>query len=46
MQDLKSLNYNDDETSAYSDTKRSKKYDVPYIPTPYYLLYLIKKKTD
>ena len=44
MQDLKSLNYNDDETSTYSDTKRSKKYDVPYIPTPYYLLYLIKKK--
>ena len=43
LRDLQSLSYNDDSTSSYLDTKQTKKYDVPYIPTPYYFLYLIKK---
>tara|TARA_B110000008_G_scaffold277827_1_gene320082 strand:+ start:484 stop:1164 length:681 start_codon:yes stop_codon:yes gene_type:complete len=43
LRDLQSLNYDDDDTSSYIDTKQTKKYNVPYIPTPYYFLYLIKK---
>ncbi|MDA7806212.1 hypothetical protein N8963_02875 [Candidatus Pelagibacter sp.] len=43
LQDLESLSYNDDETSSYLETKKIGEYNVPYIPTPYYFLYLIKK---
>ena len=43
IKDLKSLNYDEEETSKYKDTKTSEKYDVPHIPTPYYFLYIIKK---
>lgn len=43
IKDFKSLNYNDEKTSKYNDTKTYRKYDVPYIPTPYYFLYIIKK---
>ena len=43
LRDLKSLSYDDDETSSYLETKKTDEYNVPYIPTPYYFLYLIKK---
>ena len=43
LKDIKSLSFNDDKTSSYSASKKSSKYNVPYIPTPYYFLYLIKK---
>ena len=42
LKDFQSLSYDDDSTSSYLDTKKTKKYNVPYIPTPYYFLYLIK----
>ena len=32
LRDLQSLNYDDDDTSSYIDTKQTKKYNVPYIP--------------
>ena len=43
LRDLESLSYDDDETSSYLETKKTGEYNVPYIPTPYYFLYLIKK---
>ena len=42
LRDVKSLSYNDENSSSYLDSKKLKKYNVPYIPTPYYFLYLIK----
>ena len=43
LKDIKSLSFNDDKTSSYLASKKSSKYNVPYIPTPYYFLYLIKE---
>ena len=43
FQDINSLNYDDEKTSKYSESKKFEKYDVPYIPTPFYFLFLIKK---
>ena len=42
LRDIKSLSYSDKNSSSYLDSKKLKKYNVPYIPTPYYFLYLIK----
>tara|TARA_B110000003_G_C16574450_1_gene505613 strand:+ start:593 stop:1279 length:687 start_codon:yes stop_codon:yes gene_type:complete len=42
LRDIKSLSYNDESSSSYLDSKKLKRYNVPYIPTPYYFLYLIK----
>jgi len=42
LRDLKSLSYSEANSSSYSDSKKLKEYNVPYIPTPYYFLYLIK----
>lgn len=41
--DLRSLTFDDEKSSPYIDSKKSGQYNVPYIPTPYYFLYLIKK---
>ena len=41
--DLRSLTFDDEKSSTYKDTKKRGQYDVPYIPTPFYFLYLIKK---
>jgi hypothetical protein len=42
---FKDLEFNDDATSDYNLTKlRNKKYNVPYIPTPFFFLSLIKRQ--
>lgn len=41
--DLQSLTFDDKKSSKYHDTKQKGKYNVPYIPTPFYFLYLIKR---
>ena len=41
--DLQSLTFDDEKSSTYKDTKKKGQYDVPYIPTPFYFLYLIRK---
>lgn len=42
FKDSKSLDFEDNKTSSYKQSKKSKKYDVPYIPTPYFFLKIIK----
>ncbi len=39
--DFSSIIYEDKKTSTYEFTKKSKTYDTPYIPTPYYFLSII-----
>ncbi len=42
LDNFSDLSYNES-NSSYEDSKKKKKYDVPYIPTPFYFLYLINK---
>ena len=39
--DFSSIIYEDKKSSTYEFTKKSKTYDTPYIPTPYYFLSII-----
>ena len=39
--DFSSIVYEDKKSSTYEFTKKSKTYDTPYIPTPYYFLSII-----
>ena len=38
-----SLKHDSNNTSSYNETKSKKKYNTPYIPTPYYFLSIVKK---
>ena len=49
--DLRSLSYDDNESSSYENVKKKNIYDTPYIPTPFYFLKIIclffkKRKND
>ena len=43
FRDFRSLKYEQKSSDSYYLTKDKKKYNTPYIPTPYYFLNLIKK---
>ena len=43
LKNIKDLSYDDTSTSTYNNSKLQQKYDVPYIPTPFYFLRIIYK---